>query len=211
MGKFIKQHTSRLKPFLGLALLFAALAGGQVLAEAASGLKLNIEKDDKSHPGHFYAEADHAEFYTTTADGGIITMASTAAVQALGNTNATGDDIAASVTAVGMTQSLTAGTLTVAKPGNYRCYYAGYVTGEEDEDVTLEWQKNSTALEEPAEIVIEIDDAGLLPLKQYVSHEFKIALRKNDVMRLTALGSNDEVITFLGFNWGCEQISSLAY
>lgn len=178
---------------------------------SASGQKINLENDDLSHHDQLYAEHDLAEI-RADATGAIITMAGSAAVQALGNTNATGNDLANSVTARGVTVDLDAGSFTIDKAGVYRCYLSGRVEGEEDEDVTLEWRKNGTNLGEPAECLIEYDaTGGVAALGQIVAHEFKAVFAKGDVITLGVLGSNDEVITFKRFNFGIEQVGSTAY
>ncbi|MEK9722168.1 MAG: hypothetical protein VW405_01625 [Rhodospirillaceae bacterium] len=178
------------------------------MTTAASGPRVNLEGDDKSHPDKLYVERDFAEIYAN-ATGAIITMAASAAAKTLGNTDATGDDLVAGASS-GVTVSVTAGSFTVARSGTYRLRLSGSVTGEANEDISLEWAKGGTALAEPHECSIAMGtDAD--DLEKSVSHESLVALRDGDVITLTVLGANSEVITFKRFNFGVEQVSSLYY
>ena len=175
--------------------------------DAVDGLRINFGKNDLKYPAELYAEKDFFEIYAD-ATGAAITMASSAAVQVLGNTNGVGD-LANSVTANGFTVDLDAGTATVANTGIYRCHASGRVTGEEDEDVTLEWQLAGSNIGEPAEMVIEFDaTGGVAALGQQVHMEFIDSFTAGQTIALGVLGSNNEVITFSRFNFGCEQIKS---
>lgn len=184
---------------------------------ASSGQKVNLEHDDKSHPDQVYAEHDLAELFVDDT-GATLTMASSPAELALGNTNNSGEDLANSVTARGVTVDLDDGTFAIDKAGVYRLYFCGRVEGEEDEDVTLKWQKDPGGsgafadIGSPAESLIEFDaSTGVSALGQPVSHECLVELAKGDLVRLVALGSASEVINFKRFNFGIEQVGSAAY
>ena len=175
---------------------------------SVSGSRINVEGDDKAQPSSMYAERDFGEIYTT-ATGAIITMAASAAAIDLGNTNATGDDVVAGESS-GVTVAIAAGTFTIARSGTYRLYLSGSVTGEANEDVTFEWAKNGTALNVPHEVSVAMGtDAD--DLEKPVAAGSLVALRAGDAVKLTVLGSNDEVITMKRFVWGVEQVSSLYY
>lgn len=178
------------------------------MATSASGPRINIEGDDKAAAQSLYAERDFAEIYSD-ATGAIITMAGSAAAKDLGNTAATGNDMAAGETN-GVTVDIAAGTFTIAKSGTYRLRLSGSVTGEANEDITLEWALNGTALAEPHEVSIAMGtDAD--DLEKSVAAESLVALDVSDVVKLTVLGSNSEVITFKRFNFGLEQVKSKFY
>lgn len=177
---------------------------------AVSGQRINVEGDDKAHPTQLYAERDFAEIYAGDT-AAVITMAGSAAVQVLGNTQATGADLTAGESQ-GITVDVAAGTFTIAKSGQYRLYATGRVEGEEDEDVTLEWQVGGADQDVPHKCIIEIDaSTGVSALGKVRHMESKISLKKGDVVGLGVLGSNSEVINFIRFNFGLEQVSSTAY
>jgi len=75
--------------------------------------------------------------------------------------------------------------------------------------VTLSWQLDSTDIEEPCEFIQEFDAAtGVAELTQNVAQSCLVSLDNGDVIRLGALGSNSEVITFQGFNFGVRRVAS---
>lgn len=179
--------------------------------DTANGPRIKVGRYGTVYKAELYAEAAFWEF-RADATGAVLTMAGSPAALALGNTNATGNDLAESVTATGVTTSLTAGSGTILYAGTYECHATGRVTGEEDEDVTLEWAKNGTAIGEPAELVIEFDaSTGVAELSQPVSMRFLDEFAVGDVVTLTALGSSAEVITFSRFNFGCKLIKSATF
>lgn len=180
-----------------------------------SGQRLVNEIDDKPVGGQQYAESDCAEIFSTSGTGATLTMATAGALAALtlGNTTATGDDLANSFTAKGITVDLAAGSFTIDKSGLYQLYFSGQVTGEEDEDVTLEWAKGGTALNAPHQLTITYGIATTVEgcLVQLVAKQSTIALNKGDVITLTALGSASEVVVFKDFVFGLRQVGSRDY
>lgn len=180
------------------------------MATTASGARILVENDDKAHPDQLYAEAAHAMIYAGDT-AAVITMAGSAAVKVLGNTEATGADLAEGE-AQGVTVDIDAGTFTVDKGGTYELWFNGRVEGEEDEDVTLEWQKGGTDLDVPHKTIIEIDAAtGVSALGKIVSGRSYVDLAAGDVIGLGVLGSNSEVINFIRFNFGLRLIKSKTY
>jgi len=194
-----------------LALSIGAFAGGDSLSFDPMRIDSPRPGDVKlASRGHTVKTTQaHAEIYSVNTTGAILTMAGSAAQLILGNTSATGVDLAESVTSRYVTTSLTAGTFTVQSPGVYELYFNGRLTGEEDEDVTLSWQLDSTDIEEPCEFIQEFDAAtGVAELTQNVAQSCLVSLDNGDVIRLGALGSNSEVITFQGFNFGVRRVAS---
>lgn len=170
----------------------------------ADGLKIRVESDDGVHPDNLYAEVAFAELHIDSTQE-TITMAASAAAKDLGTTAAGGSNIVNSVTAKGVTVDAAAGTFTVDKTGVYRLYLNGTVAGEEDEDVTLEFQNNGAVFDPDVQVVIEFDaSTGVSALSQNITKEQLVSLDKDDVVKLTVLGSNSEVITFTDFVWGLE-------
>lgn len=173
----------------------------------ADGRKIRLEGDDGVHPKKLYAETAFAELHINRT-GDTITMAASAAAKDLGTTAAGGSNIVNSVTAKGVTVDAAAGTFTVDYTGVYRLSFSGQVTGEEDEDVTLEWQKNGAVFDPDVQAVVEFDATTSSALVQEVSKSQLVDLAKDDVVKLTVLGSNDEVITFKDFSFGLELVCS---
>lgn len=175
----------------------------------ADGKKVRVEADDGVHPDKLYTEAAFAELHIDSTQE-TITMAATAAVKDLGTTAAGGSNIVNSVTAKGVTVDAAAGTFTVDFTGTYRLYLNGQVSGEEDEDVTLEFQNNAAVFDPDVQIVITYGIATTVEgtLTQLVSKSQLVDLDKDDVVKLTVLGSNSEVVTFADFSWGLELVCS---
>ncbi len=176
---------------------------------ASSGNRVLLEGDDNPHGEQMYVAADCAEIFA--AAFARVTFTATPAAVALGNTAATGTDLAASFTAVGVTVDLAAGSFTVDKPGLYQLYFCGRITGEEDEDVTLEWAKGGTVLAAPHQFIKVIDGTLFNALIDECSFQSTVLLAKGDVITLTVLGSASEVVDFTGFNFGIRFITSTNY
>ena len=86
------------------------------------------------------------------------------------------------------------------------------LTGEEDEPVAFEWQKDAVNLGEPTECTVLLDvTLGHAIAGRNVSHECKVDLVKGEVVGLNVLGSNSEVITLTALVMGIEQCGSLDY
>ena len=177
---------------------------------AASGQAILVENDDKTHGDHLYAAADRGAFYMSTM---AITMAASAAAKVVGQTQSSAGAAVAQTGKGGMTVDKDAGTFTIDKPGDYELGLCGRVVGEEDEDVTLEWQKNGTNLNAPHQETIEFDaTGGVQALNQRISRATVVeGLKKGDVIAVNVLGSNDEVITFNDFYISVKQVGSANY
>lgn len=178
--------------------------------DAADGLKIKFGKNDSIYPAELYAESAYFEIFASgTAATFTMGDAGDPDPVVIGNTAGGGGDLAASVTANGFTVDLAAGTATSTFAGVFRCHATGRVKGEEDEDVTLAWTKDGSAVGAKATLVIEYDaSSGVAELSQPVSMQFTDSFDAGDVLRLTVDGSQSEVIEISNFTFGCHQIKS---
>ena len=178
---------------------------------ASSGNRVLVEGDDHPDPLERYVVADCGELFCTDTDADF-TMAVTPVVVAVGETaNGGASAITASFTAVGMTVAAAAGTFTINTTGLYEMYFCGRITGEDTEDVTLEWEKASVSLDVPHKFIKVFQSTNKNALIDECYHTSTISLVKNDVIRLGVLGSASEVISLANFNWGMRFLSSLTY
>ena len=173
----------------------------------ADGKKIRVESDDGVHPDKLYSETAFAELHINRT-GDTFTMAGSPVTLDVGTTDAGGTNVVNSVTAKGVTVDAAAGTFTVDFTGTYRIYHNGQVTGEEDEDVTLEWENNGAVFDPDVQTVLEFDVTTSSALIQECSKSQLVNLDKDDVVKLTVLGSASEVITLKDFSFGLELICS---
>lgn len=176
----------------------------------SKGKRIIVAGDDGVHGEQLYAETAFAEFHISAA-GETFTMAATPAILAVGTTDAGGSNVVASVTAVGCTQDLAAGSVTTDKAGVYRLYFNGVVQGEDNEDITLEFYKNGAVFDPDVQRVVEIAAASGLALAQDISKSQLVDLAVGDVVTLEVLGSASEVITLEDFSWGVELVKSSTF
>ena len=182
------------------------------MTDAASGLAVRTQNDDQPAPQQLYAESAFGEMYTD-ATGDALTMASTAAAKPVAN-GAAGFNSAGLATGESndVTLSIADGTFTVARGGTYLLEFNGtVVSGDAEEDITFEWQKNGTNLGEPAEAFLAMPAAAAALLNQHVSHACIVALSPGDAVRLTVLGQDDQAITLQRFNLRVRLLKSQSY
>jgi hypothetical protein len=174
--------------------------------EAAGGLRILRDTDDKDHPEHLYAEKHFSE-YLLDATGLTFVLADTSPVD-VDETAGTGGgaDLGQNN---GCTQgAVTTCEITVNAAGTYRGHINCQVTGENTEVVTLRMLKNAAAFSPVATVSTTPLTADLI---DQVHMERLFTALKGDVIKFQVSASAAGTVVLTTGSFGIEQIKSANY